>query len=427
MRSGAVPAVPLLHVCSPFVVRLPRPPRVASSQMPWREPITLSEAARRAGVSTSTLTRWADEKIIPVKKGRWTAGAAAQARVVARMRERGHSLQELKAAGKDGRLAFGFAEETFADRSPQVPIEQAVERTGLSEALIERFMVILGTPSGRERTLSELDVGALERFAAVTDAGLPIEAVMQLARVYAQSVRRIADAEVRLFHLFVHEPMMRDGLGPAEMAEELNQVVRASSPVTVPLFEYLHSRYVRYFMEQDVVGHMEDEFTGDSEIGHIRITLCFIDLTGFTRFTAEEGDAEAFSAIERFTEAVEATLPPEANIVKSIGDEVMVVSPDPVSLAGWAVGFIAFFRDRPRPRVGIHYGNAVFRDGDYFGSEVNLAHRVVNRAQGGEVLVTGDVAATLVEHEDLELTGIGEARLKGFPEPIPLFLARVRN
>lgn len=395
--------------------------------MPWRERITLSEAARRAGVSTSTLTRWADEKVVPVKKGRWTAGAAAQARVVARMRERGHSLKDLKDAGRDGRLASSFAEESFADRSPSVSVEEAVERTGLSEALIERIMVILGTPSGRERALSELDVGAIERFASVIDAGLPIEAVIQLARVYAQSVRRIADAEVRLFHLFVHEPMIRDGLSAVEIAEELNQVVRDSSPVAAPLFEYLHDRYVRYFMEQDVVGHMEDEFTGGSELGHIRITLCFIDLTGFTRYTAEEGDAEAFSAIERFTEAVEATLPPEANIVKSIGDEVMVVSPDPVSLAEWAVGFISFFRDRPRPRVGIHYGNAVFRDGDYFGGEVNLAHRVVNRAQGGEVLVTGAVADALFDNEDLELRGIGEARLKGFPEPIPLFLTRVRK
>ena len=395
--------------------------------MPWRERISLNEAARRAGVSASTLSRWADEKIVPVKKGRWTAGAAAQARVVARMRERGHTLKELKDAGKEGKLAFGFAEETFADRSPRVPIEEAVERTGLSEALIERIMVILGTPTGRERSLSELDVGALERFAAVTDAGLPTQAVLQLARVYAQSVRRIADAEVRLFHLFVHEPMIQDGLSAVEMAEELDGVVRASSPVAVPLFVYLHDRYIRYFMEQDVVGHMEDEFTGISELGHIRITLCFIDLTGFTRYTAEEGDAEAFSAIERFTEAVAATLPREANIVKSIGDEVMVVSPDPVSLAEWAVGFIAFFSDRPKPRVGIHYGNAVFRDGDYFGADVNLAHRVVNRAQGGEVLVTGGIADTLVDHEDLELRGIGEARLKGFSEPIALFLARVRK
>ena len=391
------------------------------------ERISLSEAARRAGVSPSTLTRWADEKIVPVKKGRWTPVTAAQARVVARMRERGHSLAELKRAVKEGRLAFGFSEEYFADRSEWVSIPEASEQTGLTESLIERIMTILGTPAGREPSLSGVDVAALERLSRVAEGGLPIEALVQLIRVYAQSVRRIADAEVRLSHLFVHEPMMRDGLSAIEMAQELGSMVESSYPESVPLFEYLHDRYVRFFIEQDLVGHMEDEFGSDSEIGEVRITMCFIDLTGFTRFTAEEGDAEAFSMVERFTEAVEETLPPEANMVKSIGDEVMVVSPDRRSLVEWAVGFLSLFPDRPKPRVGIHFGSVVFRDGDYFGGQVNLAHRVVNRALGGEVLVTDTVAASIEGHEDLALDGIGEVELRGFPKPTPLFLVRGRE
>ncbi len=395
--------------------------------MPREERISLNEAARRAGVSPATLTRWADEKIVPVRKGRWTPAAAAQARVVARMRERGHTLDELKEAGKDGRLSFGISEDFFADGSPEVSMSDAAARTGLSEELLERIMVVLGTPAGRERNLTEVDVDALGILASVADAGLPIEAVLQLVRVYAQAVRRIADAEVRLFHLFVHEPMMREGLGALEMSEEMGNLVQMATPTTGPLFEYLHDRYVRYFIEQDVVGHMEDEFGGDAEIDQIRISLCFIDLTGFTRFTEEEGDAEAFQVIEQFTEAVEATLPPEANIVKTIGDEVMVVSPDPVSLVEWAVGFLALFEDRPKPRAGVHYGGAVFRDGDYYGSQVNLTHRVVNRALGGEVLVTEPVAEAIGEHEDLELDGLGAVELKGFPDPTPLYLVRVRK
>ncbi|MGA7398308.1 MAG: adenylate cyclase regulatory domain-containing protein [Solirubrobacterales bacterium] len=395
--------------------------------MSGEQRISLNEAARRAGVSPATLTRWADEKVVPVRKGKWTAAAAAQARVVARMRERGHSLEELKQAGRDGKLAFGFSEEFFADKGEGVSISDAAASTGMSEDLIERIMVVLGTPAGRERYLTETDVDALSKLASVADAGLPIEAVLQLVRVYAQAVRRIADAEVRLFHLFVHEPMMRDGLGALEISEQMGSLVEMVSPTTQPLFEYLHDRYVRYFIEQDVVGHMEDEFGGDSEIDHIRISLCFIDLTGFTRFTEEEGDAEAFSVIEQFTEAVEATLPPEANIVKTIGDEVMVVSNDPVTLVEWAVGFLALFQDRPKPRAGVHYGEAVFRDGDYFGSQVNLAHRVVNRALGGEVLLTEPIAKAIGEHEDLELDALGAVDLKGFPQPTPLYLARVRK
>jgi len=391
------------------------------------EQISLNEAARRAGVAPATLTRWAEEKVIPVRRGRWTSATAAQARIVARMRERGHSLEELKEAGREGKLAFGLSEDIFADHSQRFTLEEAAEQTGLDRDVIARVMAILGTPTGSERTLSEVDIEAIGRLATVSDAGLPIEAAMQILRVYVQAVRRIADAEVRLFHLFVHEPMIREGMGALEIAEAMGELADIASDQSMPIFDYLHDRYVRYFLEQDVIGHMEAEFGGDTKLDHVRITLCFIDLTGFTRFTEEEGDSEAFSVIERFTEAVEATLPPDAGIVKTIGDEVMVVSPDPRSLVEWAVGFLALFDDRPKPRAGIHYGAAVFRDGDYFGSQVNLAHRVVNRALGGEVMITEAVRFAIEEHPDLDTEPIGEVDLKGFPVPTPLFLVRDRG
>src|SRR5258705_6156965 len=129
------------------------------------ERISLSEASRRSGVSASTLKRWAEEKIVPVRRGRWTAAAAAQARVVARMRERGHSLAELKRAGREGRLAFGFVEDLFASPEEHVTAESVAAETGLEPELIERILVILGTPLGRERLLSPADVKALRHCA----------------------------------------------------------------------------------------------------------------------------------------------------------------------------------------------------------------------------------------------------------------------
>ena len=128
--------------------------------------------------------------------------------------------------------------------------------------------------------------------------------------------------------------------------------------------------------------------------------------------------------IERFVDTVEATLPNEATIVKTIGDEVMVVSPEPSTLTEWAVGFLALFQERPQPRVGIHHGAAVFRDGDYFGGDVNLAHRVVTRALGGEVLVTQALAEGVDKSDFLRFDPIGEVVLKGFPDPISLYIAR---
>jgi adenylate cyclase len=392
------------------------------------ERISLSEASRRSGVPVRTLKRWAEEKILPVRRGRWTATAAAQARVVARMRERGYSLEDLKAAGREGKLAFGLTEELFTGEEERISVEAVAEETGLEAELVERILVILGTPKGRQRELSEEDAAALRHCARVLGAGFPLVAFLQLVRVYAQSMRRIADAEVRLFHLYVHEPLIRDAVPELEMAEEMGDLAADILPLAAPLTEYLHRRYLRFFVEQDVVGHMEADAsavdTAEIELGHVHVTLCFIDLTGFTRYTEEEGDIEALDVVENFVVSVEETLPREATIVKTIGDEVMVVSPDPLSLTEWAVAFLYRFAKRPRPRVGIHYGDAVYRDGDYFGGQVNLAHRVVNRALAGEVLVTGAVAESVGGSDRVELEGIGRVSLKGFPSPTELFVVR---
>ena len=386
--------------------------------------ISLSEASRRSGVSASTLKRWAEEKVIPVKRGRWTPVAAAQARVVSRMRERGHSLEDLKEAGREGKLAFGLAEELFPAPEGSVSIEEAAEETGLEPELIERLQTMFGTPAGREQTLSYADLEAMQHCARILEAGLPLVAFLQMVRVYVQSLRRVSDAEVRLFHLYVHEPLIRDGVPELEMAEEMQGLAADLLPLATPLFEYMHSRYLRFFIEQDVVGHMESELGRDTSLGRVLVTLCFIDLTGFVRYTEEEGEEEALDVVERFIETVEATLPAEATIVKTIGDEVMIVSPDSASLTEWAVGFLNLFQDRPRPRVGIHHGYAVYRDGDYFGTEVNLVHRIVNRALGGEVLVTDRVVESIGKNEYLEFEPIGGVELKGFPEPTPLYVVR---
>src|SRR3984885_7233239 len=372
------------------------------------ERISLSEATRRSGVPASTLKRWAEEKILPVRRGRWTATAAAQARVVARMRERGYSLEDLREAGREGRLAFGFAEELFSETEETVSIAKVARETGLEPELIERILVILGTPKARQHHLSPEDAAALRHCARVLAAGPPLVAFLQLVRVYVQSLRRIADAEVRLFHLYVHEPLIRDAVPELEMAAEMGASAADIRRLARPLTENLHlpPRYLRFFLEQDVVGHMEsglDANTAEIELGQVTTTLCFIDLTGFTRYTEEEGDMEALDVVENSVETVESTLPREATIVKTIGDEVMVVSPDAASLTEWAVEFLRRFPQRPQPRVGIHWGEAVYRGGDYFGGQVNLAHRVVNRALAGEVLVTDRVAAAIAARDRLDL------------------------
>jgi adenylate cyclase len=69
----------------------------------------------------------------------------------------------------------------------------------------------------------------------------------------------------------------------------------------------------------------------------------------------------------------------------------------------------------------MHYGATLYRDGDYFGREVNIASRVAARAGGGEVIVTRPVVEASGPH--LAFEPIGEVRLKGFSHSTELFLA----
>jgi adenylate cyclase len=147
------------------------------------------------------------------------------------------------------------------------------------------------------------------------------------------------------------------------------------------------------------------------------VALAFADLAGYTRFTEEEGEEEALSSVERFVEGVTHTLPDGARVVKTIGDEVMVVGQDIRALVDWAVGFTSLFDERPEPRIGVHWGTTLYRDGDYFGRDVNLTARVVARARGGEVLVTDSVVEAVRDSSHLSFDEIGQVKLKGFAEP----------
>jgi adenylate cyclase len=383
--------------------------------------LTLTEAAERVGVSPSTLKRWAQSGVIPEVDGRgdWTAAAVAHARIVARLRARGHRLQDIREAGRQGRLAYGYIESLFGDdEQGDRTLRDASSETGLEEALIERFWASIGLAPAALEELTDEDLEALRYVSSVLDSGFPLVAFLQLCRVYGQALSQIADAEVRLFHLYVHEPLMREGVPGLQMAEEMEGLARDLLPLASPLMDYVHRRFLQHFVAQDVVGHMEDELEeSDIERGRVRVAIGFADLAGYTRFTEEEGEEEALSMVERFVEGVTNTLPDDARVVKTIGDEVMVVGKDVQALVDWAVGFVGLFEERPEPRIGLHWGTTLYRDGDYFGREINLASRVVARARGGEVLVTDSVVDAVRGAPHLSFEGIGQVKLKGFDQP----------
>ncbi len=68
--------------------------------------------------------------------------------------------------------------------------------------LVERYVQRDGPERAVERGITEEDLQVLRYGAEVLAAGLPLPALLQIVRVYGQAMAQVADAEVRLFHLY---------------------------------------------------------------------------------------------------------------------------------------------------------------------------------------------------------------------------------
>ena len=240
--------------------------------------------------------------------------------------------------------------------------------------------------------LDDYDLEALRYMAAVLAAGFPLVAFLQVMRVYGNSLRQVADAEARLFRIYVHEPLVLDGVPAMQVAEELAELIAELLPLTTPLMVYLHRHFLQYAVEQDVFATMEarsrrrrrrSASSGSRSASRTSSASCSSRRRPGRRRRSTWSSASSRRSRTRCRSG--------ARVVKNIGDGVMIVGNDPVALVDWAIGFQEGFAKRSRPRIGVHYGDTIYRDGDYYGRNVNLASRVVSRAHGGEVLVTEPV------------------------------------
>jgi class 3 adenylate cyclase len=150
-------------------------------------------------------------------------------------------------------------------------------------------------------------------------------------------------------------------------------------------------------------------------------TFLFSDLVGYTALAAERGDDAAAEVCVGFRSRVSDLLPAhDAEEVKFLGDGVMVRAADP----GRAVSLglkIVQASDVP-VRVGVHTGPAAHRDGDWFGTTVNVASRLCSSAGDGQVLVSEE---TLRAAGDLDGVHVGERRLhwlRNLREPVAAHL-----
>jgi adenylate cyclase len=154
------------------------------------------------------------------------------------------------------------------------------------------------------------------------------------------------------------------------------------------------------------------------------VTIMFSDIEGSTALNANLGDARWVRVLAAHDELVETYVEKYRGlIVKTQGDGHMVVFTTPELALEAALDIQRAFgakwnhsrelrRTPIRVRIGLHAGTAIERDGDYLGQNVALAARVAAQADGGEVLVTGEIAETCADA--FLFAAAGTVELKGF-------------
>jgi adenylate cyclase len=164
--------------------------------------------------------------------------------------------------------------------------------------------------------------------------------------------------------------------------------------------------------------------SGTALPGARQLAVAFADMVGFTRLGEAVPPEDLVRLVERLADLAREIVEPPVRLVKTIGDAVMLVCPDPAELidAMLALGDAAE-RDEtlPQLRIGIASGWAVSRARDWFGSPVNVASRITEIAGPGVVLVAGSARDEVRDAHGFVWSSAESRQLKGVAGQTNLF------
>ena len=149
--------------------------------------------------------------------------------------------------------------------------------------------------------------------------------------------------------------------------------------------------------------------------------VLFADVSGSTKLYEIVGDAMAHEAVDRCVRLFSSiTLANGGRVVKTIGDEVMSVFPEPFQAAAAAKAIQSEVdamppvdRVRLGVRIGFHAGPLVERDGDVFGDTVNLAARLTEMASRGQIITSLETVEGLTSNLRTDCRRLYSTPVKG--------------
>jgi adenylate cyclase len=156
------------------------------------------------------------------------------------------------------------------------------------------------------------------------------------------------------------------------------------------------------------------------------VVVGFADLVGFTRLGEEVPPEELGGVADRLVRLAGEVVEPPVRLVKTIGDAVMLVSPEPAPLLHTSLDLVTASGQQgerfPQLRVGVASGPAMSHMGDWYGRPVNIASRVTNIARADSVLATREVRDAAPDA--VRWSSAGARTIKGVPGPVRLYRAR---
>jgi adenylate cyclase len=350
-------------------------------------------------------------------------GEAREARLglLGQLSAEGVTPAELHEAVANGHLTLLPVERAIAGDGPRYSAREVAEISGIDLDLLRRFRAALGVPYGDDLdapVANSADLRAAIRTKAIIDAGLPAEGLLQSARTIGMGMARVAEAN--------RELVVRNLTDPSENEHDLANGLAATAQALLPLvgqtLEYAFQVNLLEQVKRDVMGTAD--LAGGEIGGAVERTICFADLVEFTSLGEEIAPEELGAVVGHFEELATSVVAAPVRLVKTIGDAVMLVSPEAEPLVGQALDLVAAAAAEgdqfPVLRAGIATGPTLPQAGDYYGRSVNLASRVTGIARPGSVLVdtptreaAGDAGLTYSFAGDRRLKGI-DARQKLF-------------
>jgi adenylate cyclase len=305
-----------------------------------------------------------------------------------------------------------------------VSARQICDETGIDLELLKAMQAALGLPRADDPDAIvhlRADSEAAARVRLFLDMGLNREQVIAVARVLGHGLAQTAEAMREV----VLEAVLAPGASELQLAKAYEVLVRQVSPLLGPLCDDVLRVQLRHTLETEAVSAAER--AAGVLPGARTIAVAFADLVGFTRLGEAVPPEELENLANRLTTMAHDVVVPPVRFVKTIGDAVMLVSTDPIALLRTALELLDAaekYDDFPQLRVGLAYGSAVSRAGDWFGSPVNLASRVTGVARPDSVLVAEAAHEAIGSANGFSWSFAGGRHLKGVKGEVKLFRAR---